>query len=66
MVDPASVINNPREGNELDDIWIPDSQLPAKGTEISIELRPVAAPEEAKPKEPKPSSPPRKPGNSTR
>ncbi|MFN5961518.1 MAG: YdjY domain-containing protein [Verrucomicrobiota bacterium] len=66
MVDPASVINNPREGNELDDIWIPDSQLPAKGTEVRIELRPVDAPEEAKSQEPNPSSPPRKPGKSSR
>lgn len=43
MVDPASVVNNPREGNEFDDIWVPDSAVPAKGTAVTIELRPVVA-----------------------
>jgi hypothetical protein len=43
MVDPASIVNNPREGNELDDIWVPDPAVPAKGTAVTIELRPVAA-----------------------
>jgi hypothetical protein len=43
MVDPASIVNNPREGNEFDDIWVPDPAVPAKGTAVTIELRPVAA-----------------------
>jgi hypothetical protein len=65
MVDPAAVINNPREGNELDDIWIPDPLLPAKGTEVTMELRPVAAPE--KPEKPdQKKSPPAKGGRSGR
>jgi hypothetical protein len=47
-VDPASIVNNPREGNELDDVWIPDPAVPDKGAEVTIVFKPAAAP--AKPK----------------
>jgi hypothetical protein len=42
-VDPGSMINNPREGNELDDVWIPDPEMPAKDTPVTIIFKPVAA-----------------------
>jgi len=46
-VDPGSMFNNPREGNDLDDVWIPDPTVPAKETPVTIVLKPVpvAAPE---------------------
>ncbi len=46
-VDPGSMINNPRGGNDLDDVWIPDPGAPDKDTPVTILLKPVpeAAPE---------------------
>lgn len=37
--DHSAVVNNPREGNEFDDLWIPDPAVPAKGTAITLILR---------------------------
>lgn len=41
-VDAAAVINNPREGNENDDIWVPDQKkLPARDTPVTVCLKPM-------------------------
>ena len=42
-VDPGSIINNPRDGNELDDVWIADEAVPAKATPVTLIIKPVAA-----------------------
>lgn len=42
--DPGSLLNNPREGNELDDIWINDPAVPEKGTTVTVIFKPPAAP----------------------
>ena len=47
-VDPASVVNNPRDGNENDDVWFPDPGVPTKGTPVTLELHPVAEPKAGK------------------
>lgn len=40
--DAASLINNPRQGNEHDDIWLPDkSKVPPKGTPVTVTLAPA-------------------------
>lgn len=45
-VDAASVINNPREGNENDDIWVPDQKkVPARDTLVTVLLKPVESTE---------------------
>ena len=42
--DAAALINNPRPGNENDDIWLPDkTKVPAKGTLVTVTLNPAAA-----------------------
>jgi hypothetical protein len=41
--DPASIINNPREGNDLDDVWVNDPAVPEKGTPVTVIFKPVAA-----------------------
>ncbi len=41
-VDPGCLINNPREGNEEDDIWVNDPAVPAKGTPVTLIFKPVA------------------------
>ena len=50
-VDPASVVNNPRDGNDLDDVWISDPAVPEKETPVTIIFKPAApaAAEEKKP-----------------
>ena len=40
--DAASLINNPREGNDNDDAWIPDkTKIPAKETAVTLTLSPA-------------------------
>ena len=51
--DPGSMINNPRDGNDLDDVWAADPDMPPKETPVTIILRPSA--------ESKPASAPPKP-----
>ncbi len=53
--DPTAVINNPRAGNSSDDIWIPDPDMPTKGTPMTMILRAPAAKE--KPAAPAASGP---------
>lgn len=54
-VDAAALINNPREGNENDDIWVPDkTKVPARETPVILTLSPFAQ----KADQPKPDSPP--------
>lgn len=50
--DPGSLINNPREGNDLDDVWIADPEVPAKETAVTVIFKPAAAPEQEKQKAP--------------
>lgn len=39
-VDVLAVINNPREGNENDDIWVPDkTKIPEKDTAVTLVLQ---------------------------
>ena len=39
--DAAALINNPRQGNENDDIWLPDkSKVPPKATPVSVTITP--------------------------
>ncbi len=39
--DAASLLNNPRPGNENDDTWLPDkTKTPAKGTPVTVTLTP--------------------------
>lgn len=43
-VDVLALINNPREGNENDDIWVPDkTKIPEKDTAVTLVLQPDAA-----------------------
>lgn len=43
-VDVLALINNPREGNENDDIWVADkTQIPEKDTAVTLILQPDAA-----------------------
>lgn len=42
--DPGSLVNNPREGNDLDDVWINDPAVPEKGTPVTVIFKPGAAP----------------------
>ena len=60
--DPGSVVNNPRDGNDLDDVWINDPAVPDKGTPVTVIFKAVAAPA-AKPAPPagKSTPPARKP-----
>ena len=51
--DPGSMINNPRDGNDLEDVWAADPDMPPKETPVTIILRPSA--------ESKPASAPPKP-----
>jgi len=46
--DPGSLVNNPREGNDLDDVWINDPAVPEKGTPVTVIFKPGAAPAEKK------------------
>lgn len=40
--DAASLINNPRDGNDNDDAWIPDkTKIPAKDTEVTLTFSPA-------------------------
>ena len=55
--DPGSVINNPREGNDMDDIWVADPAVPDKGAAVTLVLKPVTPPAEKK-EEPKPAKKP--------
>lgn len=55
--DPGSIINNPRQGNDMDDVWVADPNVPEKGAEVTLILKPVA-PEAAKQEEPKPGRKP--------
>ncbi|MDB6136452.1 MAG: hypothetical protein JWM59_4695 [Verrucomicrobiales bacterium] len=56
--DVAAVINNPRGGNENDDIWVPDkTKVPDRDTPVTVILQPYAA---AKPA-PKPQAAPKSP-----
>lgn len=55
-VDPGSMFNNPREGNELDDVWIADAGVPVKETPVTVILKPVAVPA-AEMKEPEKPAP---------
>ena len=64
-VDPASVVNNPRDGNENDDVWFPDPDVPAKGTQVTLELHPTA-PASGKPAGKAASPPAAKPGKKRR
>ncbi|MES2708850.1 MAG: YdjY domain-containing protein [Verrucomicrobiota bacterium] len=49
-VDAAALINNPREGNGNDDIWIPDkTKIPEKDTAVTVTLLPSAAKPAEKP-----------------
>ncbi len=42
--DAAALINNPREGNDNDDIWVTDnSKAPPKGTPVTLTLSPSPA-----------------------
>ena len=56
--DPGSMINNPREGNDLDDVWIADPEVPAKETPVTVIFKPVAPAAEKKP-ESKPATAPK-------
>lgn len=41
FADPASLINNPRAGNEMDDTWLPDTQkLPPQKTPVTVIISP--------------------------
>ena len=40
-VDPASMVNNPRDGNDLDDVWINDPAVPEKETPVTVIFKPV-------------------------
>jgi hypothetical protein len=51
-VDPGCLVNNPRDGNDNDDVWINDPAVPAKGTPVTLIFKPVAA-TDAKPAETK-------------
>jgi hypothetical protein len=64
-VDPASVVNNPRDGNENDDVWFPDPGVPTKGTPVTLELHPVA-PASEKPAGKAEAPPAAKPGKKRR
>jgi len=46
--DPGAMINNPREGNDNDDVWIADPEVPAKDTPVTIIFKPATAPEAGK------------------
>jgi hypothetical protein len=41
--DPGSLVNNPREGNDLDDVWINDPAVPETGTPVTIIFKPPTA-----------------------
>lgn len=56
-VDPGSVVNNPRDGNDLDDVWINDPAVPEKDTPVTIIFKP-AAPASAEEKKPDSSKKP--------
>ena len=51
-MDPASMVNNPRDGNDLDDVWVNDENVPAKDTPVTIIFKPAAAPATAEEKKP--------------
>lgn len=54
--DPGSMVNNPREGNDLDDVWINDPAVPAKGTPVTIVFKPAEpAATKENTKDPKPA-----------
>ena len=42
-VDATALLNNPRDGNELDDVWINDPAVPEKGTPVTVIFKPAAA-----------------------
>jgi hypothetical protein len=58
-VDPGSMFNNPREGNDLDDVWIADPGVPEKETPVTVIFKPVAAPAEEKKEPVKPAPAPK-------
>lgn len=41
--DAGAMINNPREGNDLDDVWIADPEVPAKDTPVTVIFKPAGA-----------------------
>ena len=40
-VDPGSMVNNPRDGNDLDDVWINDPAVPEKDTPVTVIFKPT-------------------------
>ncbi len=57
-VDSRSILNNPREDTDSDEVWFPAKDLPAKGTKVTLILKPVAAapPQPEAPAKPKPET----------
>ena len=49
FADPSAMVNNPRKGADLDDIWIPDPDLPEKGTPMTLVLKKTPPPAPAAP-----------------
>ncbi|HEX2749368.1 MAG TPA: YdjY domain-containing protein [Verrucomicrobiales bacterium] len=64
-VDPGCLVNNPRDGNDLDDVWVNDPAVPAKGTPVTLIFKPVAGTslkqEETKPAGAEKTEPEKKP-----
>jgi hypothetical protein len=52
-VDPGCLVNNPRDGNDDDEIWVNDPAVPAKGTPVTLIFKQTAEALSAKPVEPK-------------
>ncbi len=49
--DPVSIINNPRSGNDMDDVWVADPTVPEKGAPVMLIIKPVEPKKaESKPK----------------
>jgi hypothetical protein len=44
-LDPVCLLNNPRQGNDDDNIWTIDPVVPAKGTPVTLIFKPVADPD---------------------
>jgi hypothetical protein len=57
--DPASIINNPRAGNDMDDVWVADPEVPGKDTPVTLIFKPAAPAKEA-PKPAAEKAPPKK------
>lgn len=58
-VDPGSMFNNPREGNDLDDVWIADPGVPEKETPVTVIFKPAAVPAAERNEPVKPASAPK-------